>query len=109
MNLAPKLIIWLAFSLLAIVMLARMMDMRRAKLAQMLQVYVEARLQWAKKRANATRLAQQLARKKSDADAKEADSLQLANMARQHQNAPTTPTAGPVKAATEPAPQSKAA
>ncbi len=65
MPLDPKIALWLGFSALATVILALMMESRRAKLGRMLQDYVEKRQQWVRKRAKATRLSQQLARSKA--------------------------------------------
>ncbi len=70
-HLDPNLVVWLGSSLLAILILARMMDSRRAKLARLLQTYVEKRQQWARKRAKATRLTRHLARSKAAEEAAE--------------------------------------
>lgn len=76
MALDPQLVIWLFFSLVAVVILTRMMDERRVKLGRILQAYVQERVQWAKKRAKATRLAQQLAQKRAIEEADKAIAMQ---------------------------------
>ena len=86
MTLDPKLVIWLLFSLSSLIILARMMDKRRAKLAQLLHSYVEARVQWTRKRAKATRLTQEVARRKGAEETSLADGGQTPN-----------PTPGPLK------------
>lgn len=91
MALDPKLVVWLLFSLVAVLILSRMMDNRRAKLAQLLQAYVKARVQWTKKRAKAARLAQHVAGKKATEEADQAIAMQAMTSARGPTHAPTNP------------------
>ena len=109
MTLDPKLVVWLMAGLLALVILARMMDRRRLKLAQMLQVYVGSRVQWSKKRAAATRLAQQMAHKKGTEESNEAGRIQVANATGSLQSPAAGPSVGPVKAPSAQGGQVKAA
>lgn len=96
MTLDPKLVIWLTGSLLALLILARMMDKRRAKLTQMLQVYIESRLQWAKKHAAATRLAQEITRKKAAQESNGVQTMQEAYASPDRQGAVGGPSGGVV-------------
>ncbi len=59
-----KTILWAACAALALYFLASLMRARQAKLMGVLRTYVEQQIQWARKRAKATRLAQAAAHQK---------------------------------------------
>lgn len=84
----PQLAPWLFFSLLAVIILCRLMDKRRAKLVQLLQTYVEKHAQWNKKRAKAARLVQEIAHRKAMEEAELVASSQIPNPVLKHPNAP---------------------
>jgi len=71
----PKLVLWLAATLLAVVCLTQLMRIRQASLLLKLRKYVDQQHEWSKKRAKASRLARRLAREKAENETKESRRL----------------------------------
>ncbi len=68
MNIDPKITLWLAATVVAVVGLARLMRNRQVNLLLLLQRYVEEQRQWSRKRNKAARLARKLALNKAESE-----------------------------------------
>lgn len=68
----PRLIAWFICVVFSVVSLVKLMRGRQTKLMLALRGYVEARLEWSRKKAKAARLAQKMAREKAAEEAKQA-------------------------------------
>ena len=67
----PRLIAWLIGVVLSVIALVKLMRGRQAKLMFALRGYVEAQLEWSRKKAKAAHLAKKLAREKAAEEAKQ--------------------------------------
>lgn len=61
----PKLIAWLICTLLSVIALAKLMRGRQTKLMLALRSYVEAQLEWSRKKAQTARLTKKVSQKKA--------------------------------------------
>lgn len=64
----PKLITWLICTLLSIVSLAKLMHGRQIRLMSALRSYVEAQLEWSRKKAQTARLTRKVSQEKAIAE-----------------------------------------